>query len=418
MQGREALLKLLILAGLSAIAALILFPKAELSLEAELASLPPAESFSQLETMKGQLSPYLAFRHAELTAATGNVERSDALLASLAGQTGDSSAISTARADLALRSNNLVAAVEHLQQAHVLEADPLLRQRLGLLYRRLGDSEKEKSLLETVQFADLTGPERLRRVDLTAANGAITEAISLARAAVQMGGTDAPEQAKRFAALALSTGAINEFATTTADWLSGPNAQTLALHIATILTTIPQESGSIASEMVATAPETRALVVSTLSRVELFGAARVLIDPWTVSGPPDSESWDAFALYADLSGDVSLLETILRHPEAPSDLSLQYLLPLVRYGGGQALLPYRNWFSDDRLATAPLVDAAWSIWRQSPNDAYEALLRAAKSETDRTLWLAIASDLEGTVYFARLQALSRRDAKISAMFER
>ena len=418
MHRRDPLLKLIILAGLGAAAALILLPKGELGQEAELASLPPSESLARLDAMDEQLTPQLAFRHAELIAASGDAKTADALLASLAKRSGNTNAIATARADLALRSNNLVLAVEHLQEAHSPASDQLQRQRLGRLYHRLGDTENERALLKAVNFADLTGSERLRLVDLVADQGATSEARALAETAVQMGGADAPEQAERFTALALSSEDPGEFVKTMANWLGGPNAEGLALPIATVLTAVPKQSRAIASQMVASAPETRPLLVSTLSRVELFGAARMLAKPWAVTGPPDRESWNTLALYADWSADIGLLETTLQHPDVPDDLPLKYVLPLVRYRGGQALLPYRHWLSDDRLAEAPLIDAAWAIWKQFPDASFAALRQAAKQETDPALWRRIASDLEGTGYLERLQALSQTDANIAAMFGR
>lgn len=418
MRQRDALLKLIILAGLGATAAFILLPKGELGQEAELASLPPSQSLARLDAMDDQLAPQLAFRHAELTAASGDAKTADALLASLAKRTGNTNAIATARADLALRSNNLFLAVEHLQKAHSLAPGHLQRQRLGRLYRQLGDTENERALLKADNFAELTGPERLRLVDLVADQGATAQARALAETAVELGGSDAPGQAERLAAIALSTDEPDAFSKAMANWLDGPNADLLALPIATVLTTVPQQSRAIASKVVASAPETRPRLVSTLSQVELFGAARVLAKFWAVSSPPDSESWDALALYADRSADIGLLETTLRHTDVPDDLPLQYLLPLVRYGGGQALLPYRHWLSDDRLVEAPLIDAAWAIWKQFPDAAFDALLQAAKPETDPALWRAVASDLQGTGYLERLQALSQSDANIAAMFGR
>ncbi|MFP7671914.1 tetratricopeptide repeat protein [Marivita sp. S0852] len=368
--------------------------------------------------MGDQLTPQLAFRHAELTAASGNAKAADALLASLAKRFGETNAIATARANLALRSGDLELAGEHFERASSLANDPVQRQRLGHLYRQLGDGEKERALLKAVDFADLTGFERLRLVDIVAAQGAMSEARALAETAVQMGGTDAKKQAERYAALALSADDPDDFVKTMAGWLDGPNAEALALPIATIIATIPQQSRAIASQMVASAPETRPLLVSTLSRVELFGAARMLAQPWSISGPPDRESWDALVFYADRSADVGLLEATLRHSDVPDDLKLQYLLPLVRYGGGQALLPYRHWLSDDRLESVPLVDAAWAIWKQFPDAAFDALRQAATPETDPVLWRAIASELGGTGYLERLHALSQSDTDIAAMFRR
>ncbi|MDG1170705.1 MAG: hypothetical protein P8N14_16035, partial [Sulfitobacter sp.] len=94
------------------------------------------------------------------------------------------------------------------------------------------------------------------------------------------------------------------------------------------------------------------------------------------------------------------------------------LLPLVRYHGGQALLPYQSWLTPEYLADAPLVAASWAIWQQRPGVAFDALQRAAGREVDPVLWRAIADELQGTGYFARLKALARTDPDLAQMFAR
>jgi hypothetical protein len=423
MQERGALLTLIALAVAAAGAAVLLVPRGELKTEAELAAVPAPEALAQLDAVQDPLTPQLAFRQAEWTAASGETEKADTLLAALASRTPQSAMIAAARADLALRKGELLQAAFHLAQAQSAAAQPVLRHRLGLIYRRLGDSGSERALLAAAQLGDLTEWERIRLIDLTASDGATAEAMALAGAAVSLGGPQAPQLAERFVALALTGGAVDELAQAAAGWLSGADGPSLAEPLAQGIALVPRQASALAQAVVSLAPDARAPLAAALTKAQVYGVARELIQPWSERGVPGAEAWATLILYAERSGDVSVLELALQElafrglsPEEA--LPPGALLPLVRYHGGQALLPYQSWLTPEYLADAPLVAASWAIWQQRPGVAFDALQRAAGREVDPVLWRAIADELQGTGYFARLKALARTDPDLAQMFAR
>ncbi|MFC6639794.1 hypothetical protein GV827_21610 [Sulfitobacter sp. JBTF-M27] len=417
MKEREALFTLIALAFASAGVAVLLVPRGELNREGQLAAVPRSEALMQLDAAQEPLTPQLAFRQAELTAASGDAQKADALLAALADRTTEIEAIASARADLALRGGDLALAAEHLARAQSAAPDRVRRQRLGLIYRRLGDTEAERALLSLESMDALSGWERVRLVDLTATEGATAQALALADFAVTLGGEQVPLLADRFIALALISEDFDAFSQVAARWLAGPDAPALAVTVAQGIATQPRQASMLAHSVVTLAPASRARMVEELTRARLYRVARELMQPWMDDAVPHLGGWSALILYADFSGDVSLLDKALRRLR-PKDIVPQgAFLPLIRYGGGQALLPYQARMTPDFLANAPLVEASWAIWWQRHHEAFAALQRAARSETDPVLWRAVADGLQGTGYLERLKVLSQTDDNLADMFK-
>ena len=417
MRGRQALFTLLSLAVALAGAAIVIFPKGDIGEEAQLASLGPTDALARLDRMTHPLSPQLAFRQAELAAALGDASRADALLAGLAARTEDRRVISVARADLALRSADFATAARHLADALDFGTDSGLRQRLGLLYRRLGDTTAERDMLAAIGLAGLTSPERLRLIDLTAADGSTEKALTLAGHAATLGGPDAPIIFERFVAIALVTGAHDRLVGTVAGVLNRPDNESLVGSFAKVMATDPRDAVAICTAIVALAPDSRERLVSALAEAGIYGAARSLVQPWVASGPTNAGEWAALINYADRSGDIGQLEVVLRRFSGRDVPPADAFLPLVRYGGGQALLPYRAWLTADQLGQMPLVQAAWAIWLQRPDVAVDALLHAAQRGTDPVLWRALANDLRGSVHFERLRLLPDTNPALAALLE-
>ncbi|ETW12848.1 hypothetical protein ATO8_09903 [Roseivivax marinus] len=412
---REVLLALGALTLAFGSAALWLRPDPNLGTEADLAALPPAEALARLDAMDGPLAPQLAFRQAALAAEAGDTLRADTLLAQLADRTPEAAAIPVARADLALRRGDTAAAAGRLANAHALAPDPEVRARLGLLLRRAGDTEAERLLLTATPLAELSGAERLRRVDLLAqldAESALDDAV----AATALGGSESPALAQRATALALTSGRDSVLIAAAEAWLGRSDAAVLARSLASGLALVPQRAAPVAAEVIARRPAARAILVTALSEVEAYGAARPLLRPWLEArGAPDASTWRAVTAYAERSGDLGALESLLRR--APDTAPAAALLPFVRYDGAQGLLPWRALLTEARLSEAPLVDAAWAAWRQRPDRAFAALERAARDGADPALWRIVAEDLEGTGYLERLRAMAARDPDVAAMFD-
>jgi hypothetical protein len=385
--------------------AFFLVPKGDLGQEARLTALSGEEALALLNVTPEPLSPRLAFWQAELTAEAGDGLLADQLLADLTARTEPSAVISAARADLALRAGDLQKRADYLAAAQDLAPSSERRQKLAGIYRNLGDRTAERQLLSDSPLTELTGSELLRLVDLTAADGALEEALEIARAALPLAGQSAPALADRFAAIALSIGQSNLLAQTASAWLSQPEAQSVAASLAKVLALRPRTAKAFTETVVSKTPDARVLLVKAFTEVRLFDVARLLLEPWTNAGQMTTDKWDAVIFYADRSGDIRPLEHLLQmQPEQKPPKSA--LLPLIRYDGEAALLPYQRWLTPEYLGSAPLVEAAWALTRQRPDEAFAALHQAARTEHDQALWHALASKLAGTEYFDRLHGLA------------
>lgn len=404
MRDRDVVLPLVLLVAFGVGAAFFLVPQGELDQEARLTSLSEAQALNLLNAAKEPLSPPLAFRQAELTAAAGNGALADRLLAGLIARTGQTASIAAARADLAFRSGNLRQGADYLAAAHSLVPNDRQRQKLADIYRQLGDRAAERKTLSSVPVTELSASERMRLVDLMAADGATAEALEVAHSALSLAGQDAPALAERFAALALSTEQSDLLIQTTATWLIRPDGPAVTMSIAKVMTVRPRFAKTFAAAVVSQVPEARALLAKTFTEVRLYDAARLMLQPWVDFGSMTPEGWEAVVLYADRSGDTGPLKHLLQQMPVQEQPPKNGFLPLIRYDGEGALLPYQLWLTPAYLEGAPLVEAAWALTRQRPDEAFFALQRSMQTTHDQMLWHALALRLHGTEYFDRLQA--------------
>lgn len=406
MRDRDIVLPLVLLVIVGVGTAFFLVPKGELDREARLTSLSEAQALSLLNAAEEPLSPPLAFRHAELTAAAGNGPLADSLLADLTARTGQTASIAAARADLALRAGDLRQGAAYLDAAQSLSPNDTQRQKLAIIYRQLGESAAERKTLSTVPLAELTAAERIRLVDLMTAEGAIAEALDVAHAALSLPRQNGPALAERFAAIALSTERSDLLSQATLTWLSEPDGPAMTMAIAKVMTARPRRAKTFATALVSQVPDARVLLIETFTEVRLYDAARLLLQPWMDSGSMTPERWAAIITYADRSGDTGPLKHLLQQMPAGEHLPDNVFLPLIRYDGEGALLPYQLWLTPEYLEKAPLVDAAWALTRQRPDEAFVALQRGLQTPHDQMLWRALAQRLQETDYFDRLHVLA------------
>ena len=406
MRDRDIVLPLVMLVVFGVGAAFFLVPKGELDQEAQLTSLSETQALSLLNAAKDPLSPPLAFQQAELTAATGNGALADRLLADLTARTGPTASIATARADLAFRAGNLRQGANYLAAAQSLSPNDNQRQKLAETYRRLGDSAAERTVLSTVPLTKLTASERIRLVDLMAADGAILQALDVAHSAFLLPGQNRSALAERFAAIALSAEQPDLLIQATATVLSEPDGPAMMMSIAKVMTARPRLAKTFAAAVVSQVPDARALLTKAFTEVRLYDAARLMIQPWVTFGSVTTEGWEAVILYADRSGDIGPLKHLLQQMPVQEQPPKNVFLPLIRYDGEGALLPYQLWLTPEYLENAPLVDAAWALTRQRPDEAFVALQRGVQTSHDQTLWRALARRLQGTEYLDRLQELA------------
>ncbi|MFG6665240.1 hypothetical protein ACGYKB_18460 [Sulfitobacter sp. 916] len=406
MQERDSLFPLILFVILGLGAAFVLIPKGELDQEAQLAALSDAQALSLLNTSQEPLSPRLAFRQSELTAAAGDGLLAEKLLADLETRSEPTAAISAARADLALRAGDLAQAAVYLAAAQERMPHREQRRKLAALYYHLGDWAAERRTLISVPLTELSGPELVRLVDLTAAEGATAEALDVARAALPLAGQSAPLLAERLTAIALRTGQSDLLARIAPIWLSKPQAAAVAASVARVMTVRPRSAKIFAAAVVAETPKARVLLAKAFTDAGLYDVARLLIQPWMAFRLQTAERWETVILYAGRSGDFGPLEDLLRQMGPHEIPPKNAFLPLIRYGGEGALLPYQRWLTPAYLESAPLVEAAWALTRQRPDEAFAALQRAAQMERDPALWHAIADRMHDTEYRDRLSLLA------------
>ena len=403
-------------------AALTFFPDRNLQLEAEIARLPPESALARLdaELAAGRpLNAYLAFRQAELAAMIGRDAQAVAILDGLAVAGTPSAELADARAALALRLGQPAAAAIFLAQAQQLAPDAARRQRLGYLYRQLRQPEAERSLLAATDTADLTPFERFRLVDLLIANRDPAAAATQLDSIIALDKAAAPDAVARLTLALLDQDQPGRLEAAARLWLDRPDAADLIAVLARTLAGAGIAADQLARNLAAAVPGARSVLVTALTDGGQMAAARVIQTGWIAERRSlQPAEWVASSHYAERSGDLSVLQIALLADTARTAPGTA-LLPILRYQGAGALLPFRGHLTPDLLAATPLVAAGWAGFRKSPDQAYVALLAAAQSVVlpqDRALWRNIAASLAQSGVEARLRAAQAGSPALVAMF--
>ena len=403
-------------------AAIAFFPDRNLQLEAEIARLHPEAALARLdaELAAGRpLGANLAFRQAELAAMIGRDAQAVGILDALAMAGTPSAEMADARASLALRLGQRTAAAAFLAEAQQLAPDADRRQRLGYLYRQLRQARAERGLLAATDTADLTPFERFRLVDLLTANGDPAAAATLLDAIIALDKTAAPDAVARLTLALLDQDAPGRLEAAARLWLDRPDAAALIEVMGRTLAAAGIAAGPLARNLAAAVPRARPVLVMALTDGGQMAAARAVQTDWIAeSRSLQPAEWAASSHYAERSGDLSVLQIALLS-DAAGTAPGSALLPILRYQGAEALLPYRRHLTPDLLAATPLVAAGWAGFRQAPDLAYVALLAAAQGTVlpqNRALWRNIAASLAQSGVEARLRAAQAGDPALQAMF--
>ena len=412
----------LILAGLAVLAARTLFPDRNLRLEAGLARLTPGAAFDRLEVevATGQpLGAYLSFLRAELAAVMGRDAVAVASLDALAAGGTQSAELAEARAALALRAGDDMAVARFLAEAQRLSPDPARRQQLGFLYRRLRDAGAEHALLAAEEPASLTAFEQMRLADLLAATGERDAEARVLRAILAANTDQAPEAAIRLTLVLLANGEPGELVAEARGWIDRPGASGLITAMSRALAAAGVAAEPLARDLAAAAPQAWPLLVMALTDGGQMAAARaVLIEGLSGLRSLQPAEWQALLQYSERSGDLGPLHGVLAS-FAVGAVPGTALMPVLRYHGAAALLPYRQHMTDEVLASVPLVAAGWAAVRQAPEQAYTALRQGASLITtpqDRALWRNIAASLAQSGVETRLRQAQASDPALRAMF--
>ena len=162
---------------------MVLRPDQNQRREAELSQMTPAAALADL----GGYVPYrpteqgIAALHARLALAAGDLDLARKLLADLADQHPDNPAVRDFLAETETLAGGTSAAAGHLEIAYRLDPTQERRDRLGLLYRLLGERQKEADLLIGADVQTLTMADLERAVDLLLSEGRSDKAEQLYR---------------------------------------------------------------------------------------------------------------------------------------------------------------------------------------------------------------------------------------------
>ena len=415
------ILAVLALAIIALWAALTFFPDRNLQLEAEIARMAPEAALARLDAELSVGRPqdaYLAFHQAELAAMIGRDAQAVAILDRLAMVAAPSAELADARAALALRLGQPASAAIFLAQAQQLGPSAARRQSLGYLYLQLRQVAAERSLLAATDTADLTPFERFRLVDLLIANRDPAAAATRLDSIIALDRAAAPDAVMRLTLALLDQPGRLEAAARL--WLDRPDAADLIAVMARTLAGAGIAADPLARNLAAAVPRARVVLVTALTDGGQMAAARAIQTDWIAERRSlQAAEWAASSHYAERSGDLSVLQIALLSDTGRTAPGTA-LLPILRYQGAEALLPYRSHMTPDLLAATPLVAAGWAGFRQSPEQAYVALLAAAQAVVlpqDRALWRNIAASLAQRGVEARLRAAQAGNPALEAMFK-
>ena len=403
-------------------AAITFFPDRNLQLEAEIARLQPEAALSRLdaEVAAGRpLGAYLAFHQAELAATIGRDAQAAGILDTLAKVGTPSAELADARAALALRLGQFATATAFLAEAQQLAPIAERRQRLGYLYRQLRQPSAERALMAATDTGDLTPFERFRLVDLLTANSDHAAAATLLGKIITLDKNAAPDAVARLTLVLLDQDAPGQLEAAARLWLDRPDATALIEVMGRTLAAAGIAAGPLTRNLAAGAPRARPVLVMALTDSGQMTAARAVQTDWIAERRSlQPAEWAASSHYAERSGDLSVLQLALQS-DAAGTAPGSALLPILRYQGAAALLPYRRHLTPELLASTPLVAAGWAGFRQAPDLAYAALLQAAKGgllPQDRALWRNIAASLAQSGVEARLRAAQAANPALHGMF--
>ena len=417
--GRRVL-ALIALAGVTAIGALVALRDGDLGTEAALAALPPEAALEHLAALPRPMPPQLTYLYAQLLAEDGQGPRAETVLTDLADRAGPTQAVLTALADLALRRGDAARALDLLGRADAVQADADRLHRRAALARDLGRDADERVLLQAIGANALAPHEALRLADLLAWAGDAAAVEALAQARIRRGETDAPPMAQRLALSTLGRDAPQVLAGAIAGWPAGPAGESLLTAAMPALAARPRAAGDVARQVSAADPDRRLALIRAMSRAGLGAAVRdVMADHMALHDRPGPAEWEALTLHADRTGDLSFLERYIGSTPA-AEVPVSALVPLVRYRGVGALAGHRAVVGDGaRLASVPVIAAAWQLWQQRPDLALAALAEGARrgppeDEAEARLWRSLARQLEPWGLWDRLRAQAQDDPALAA----
>ena len=382
---------------------MVLRPDQNQRREAELSQMTPAAALADL----GGYAPYgpteqgIAALHARLALAAGDLDLARKLLGDLADQHPDNPAVRDFLAETETLAGGTSAAAGHLEVAYRLDPTQERRDRLGLLYRLLGERQKEADLLIGADVQTLTMADLERAVDLLLSEGRSDKAEQLYRGLIAGTTALAGPARQRLVMLLIDLGRDQDAFDLSVLWITqAPDDD--ELPAALIRSFVRQGSLEYALQI---AERQLARDLAGLGQIVLIFAetghgalARTVQAEWLARVSNLSENdWRALSMMAARTGDLSGLRYALSHPSSPSPEALaQSLLQFLRYYGSAALLPYRSYATADLAEANPLVGAAFALELSQPEAAARLLSIADTQDLspwDRSVWQSLSDRL-------------------------
>ena len=389
-------------------------PSSEVRFEARLAQLEPDAALLKLHEAQGVItfSDNLELLYARLLLADGDLEGARQSVMRLLARSPFSVATLDMLAEIEMVGGDLPRAIVALRSAYNAEPSAERRSRLAGWYGALRMTDAECALLASVTPTVLSRPENDRLSLLLIKTGRVSEYQDLLSGLAEGDGPDHLVFKRRWLEHLVESGRPADAVTAASRWANGPNAA--AVLETSIQALIGRGAINAAIRLArigfAIAPADGHVALPALARSGHGGVARMLQAEWLAHRQRlSADDWGTLTAVTESTGDLNGLHAAfasgkgLASPEATADALMQVL----RYRGPEALLPYRGLLERSVTDHAPLLGAAWAMWRGDRVTGYHHMLSAAQqplSNWDQLIWMSLAEGLQGTPFYRQLLA--------------
>lgn len=404
--SRDVAIAVLILCSGVVAGLVALRPAPEIRFEAGLAQLEPDAALLQLHEAQGVITftDNLELLYGRLLLADGDLEAARQSILRLLARSPSTVTALDMLAEIEMIKGDLPRAIVALRRAYHVEPSPDRRSRLAGWYGVLRMADAERALLASVAPATLSRHEVDRLSLLLIDAGRIDEYEDLLALLADGEGLDHLVFKRRWLEHLIESGRPADAVTMASQWAHRPDAA--AVLEASIQALIGRGAIDaairLAREGFVVAPDDGHVALPALARSGHGGVARMLQAEWLASRESLSAAdWATLTAIAESTGDLAGLHEAFVSGKGPigAEATADALMQFLRYRGAQALLPYRSLLDGPVTDHAPLLGAAWAMWRGDRAVGYDNLLAAAQqplSDWDQLIWMSLAEGLRGT----------------------
>ena len=392
----------------------LLRPAPEVRFEGGLSQLQPDAALAQLRAAQGSMAFHdnLELLYGQLLLADGDLDGARQSALRLLSRSPESVAALDMLAEIEQTDGDLPRAVLALRRAYRAEPSAERRLRLGGWYAALRMEDAERGLLTSVAPAVLTLPEIDRLLLLLIDAGHLSEYEALLAGVAEGQGPDHLAFKRRWLQYLVERGRTDEAVAAGARWIKGPDAAAVQQASIEALTGRGAIDAAIRLARVgfAEAPVDGHVALPVFARSGHGGVARLLQAEWLAGRQKlGAADWGTLIALAGSTGDLRGLQEALVSGKglAGPELTAEALMQFLRYRGPVALRPYHALLNPEVVEAAPLLGAAWSMWRGDRAGGYHALLAAARqplSDWDQLIWMSLSDGLRGTPFHQQLLA--------------